>query len=114
MVFRFFQKMNFRIFAGVLFGCGLSGGVASATERSYFLAADELAWNYAPAGDVTSPEGKGSVDSDVWLKRGLNADAPIFRKVVYHEYTDASFKTPKRRAPEAEYLGLLGPIIRAE
>jgi len=92
----------------VLFGCGLAWGVAGAAEpaagspgatRSYFIAADEVPWNYAPAGDVTSPEGKGSVDSDVWLKRGMNSDPPIFHKAIFHEYTDATFKVPKRRGP---------------
>lgn len=115
--------MNFRILAAVLFYAGLAGGVASAAEpaagapgktRNYFIAADEVAWSYAPAGDVLSTGGKGSVDSDVWLKRGMNGDAPIFRKAVFHEYTDATFKELKRRAPESDYLGILGPIIRAE
>jgi len=114
--------MIFRLLAGLFLGGGLVCGVAHAEEaaaatgktRNYFIAADEIAWNYAPAGDVTSPGGKGTVDSDVWLKRGMNADPPIFRKAVYHEYADASFKQIKPRASESQYLGILGPIIRAE
>jgi FtsP/CotA-like multicopper oxidase with cupredoxin domain len=107
----------------VVFSCGVVGGIARAadaaaaspgTTRSYFIGADEVPWNYAPAGDVTSPEGRGSVDSDVWLKRGMNADPPIFHKAVFHEYTDATFKVQKPRGPGSEYLGILGPIIRAE
>ncbi len=36
------------------------------------------------------------------------------KKALYREYTDASFQTLKPRAAEDEYLGLLGPVIRAE
>src|SRR5262249_42959840 len=35
----------------------------------------------------------------------------MFGKVRYIEYTDASFSNPK---PQPEWLGILGPIIRAE
>ena len=56
----------------------------------------------------------GDADADVWLKRGLNGDPPVFRKAIFHEYTDGTFMTRKPRAPEWEHLGLLGPVIRAE
>src|SRR5581483_141406 len=82
--------------------------------RTYFIAADEVAWNYAPGGDVIARDAMDKVDSDVWLKRGLNGDPPIFRKAIFREYTDASFKQTKPRDAGAEYLGLLGPVIRAE
>ena len=81
--------------------------------RTYFLAVDEVQWNYAPKGDPLIgmvPEN----DTNVWLKRGPGGAPPIFRKSVYHEYTDATFKTLKPRPPEWEHLGLLGPVIRAE
>ncbi len=33
---------------------------------------------------------------------------------MYFEYTDDTFTTRKERSPEDEYLGYLGPVIRAE
>ena len=72
----------------------------------YYIAADEVIWNYAPRGrnltGTPSPENEG----------GLNATT--YRKAVYHEYTDATFNTLKVRPPEWEHLGILGPLIRAE
>jgi manganese oxidase len=83
--------------------------------RVYYIAADDTDWNYAPAGNVLAGMMPGDeADAKVWLERGLNREPPIFRKAVYHEYTDATFKTRKPRAPEWEHLGLLGPVIRAE
>jgi FtsP/CotA-like multicopper oxidase with cupredoxin domain len=83
--------------------------------RIYYLAAEDTMWNYAPAGNVLAGSMPDDAkDADVWLKRGLNNEPPVFRKAVYREYTDATFKTPKPRAPEWVHLGLLGPVIRAE
>ena len=112
-----------KIFAGLFFGFAFAASVALAADpaanppgrvRTYFIGADELPWNYAPAGDVLSTDAMSHVDSNVWMKRGINGDPPIFRKAVFREYTDATFRELKRRGPESEYLGLLGPIIRAE
>jgi len=86
---------------------------ASAKTRTYFIAADELPWNYAPDGDRVGNMGGGN-DADVWLKRGVDGVPPIFRKAVFHGYSDATFKTRLIREPGEEHLGLLGPIIRAE
>jgi FtsP/CotA-like multicopper oxidase with cupredoxin domain len=88
-------------------------GPPAGTTRTYFIAADEIAWNYAPAGDRLGNMGGGG-DADVWLKRGVAGEPPVFHKAVYREYTDGTFKTLKPRAPQWAHLGLLGPVIRAE
>ena len=38
----------------------------------------------------------------------------IYKKTVFHEYTDDSFTKLKPREPQWEHLGILGPMIRAE
>jgi FtsP/CotA-like multicopper oxidase with cupredoxin domain len=38
----------------------------------------------------------------------------VNKKAIYREYTDGSFSTLKARAPEEQYLGLLGPVLRGE
>lgn len=35
------------------------------------------------------------------------------RKAKFIEYTDATFTTIKERAPEDEYMGIMGPVLRA-
>jgi FtsP/CotA-like multicopper oxidase with cupredoxin domain len=83
--------------------------------RIYYIAADDTNWNYAPAGNVLAGSMPGdAADAQVWLKRGLDGEPPIFRKAVFHEYTDNTFKTRKPRTAEWEHLGILGPAIRAE
>jgi FtsP/CotA-like multicopper oxidase with cupredoxin domain len=88
---------------------------APGKTRTYFIAAEDTFWNYAPDGNVMAGSMPGGdADAAVWLKRGLNNEPPVFKKAVYREYTDATFKTRKPRTPEWEHLGLLGPAIRAE
>jgi manganese oxidase len=38
----------------------------------------------------------------------------VYRKVIYREYTDATFHTLKVRPLDQQYLGMLGPVIHAE
>jgi FtsP/CotA-like multicopper oxidase with cupredoxin domain len=97
----------------LLFVGSAAAASADGRTRVYFLGADEVAWNYAPGGDRLGAM-TGTADADVWLKRGAEGLPPIFRKAVYHEYTDATFTQRKPRPPEWEHLGLLGPVIRAE
>jgi len=74
--------------------------------RTYYIAADEVVWDYAPRGrNLTGTPGP---------EREEGVSTLQFRKAVYHEYTDATFSTLKPRSPEWEHLGILGPLIRAE
>jgi FtsP/CotA-like multicopper oxidase with cupredoxin domain len=74
--------------------------------RIYYIAADELMWNYAPRGlNMTGTPG---------AENEGKPRATTYRKAVYQEYTDATFTTLKPRPPEWEHLGILGPLIRAE
>ena len=85
----------------------------SGKTRTYYLGADEIAWNYAPDGDRLGNMG-GAGDADVWMKRGVDGGPPLFRKAAFREYADGTFQALKPRAPEWAHLGLLGPVIRAE
>ncbi len=72
----------------------------------YYIAADEVIWDYAP-------HGRNLVGLPGAEKEGPAAGTK-YRKAIYQEYTDATFKTLKPRPPEWEHLGILGPLIRAE
>lgn len=72
----------------------------------YYIAADEVIWDYAP-------HGRNLVGLPGSEKEGA-AGGTKYRKAIYQEYTDATFATLKPRPPQWEHLGILGPLIRAE
>jgi FtsP/CotA-like multicopper oxidase with cupredoxin domain len=73
-----------------------------ANTRHYYIAAEDVTWDYAPSGHNLL---NGNVLLQPWqLKRQ-------WPKSRFIEYTDDTFKTPK---PQPAWLGILGPVIRAE
>jgi FtsP/CotA-like multicopper oxidase with cupredoxin domain len=81
--------------------------------RVYYIAADEVEWNYAPAGNVLFDLQCCGEDAP-WLERGKDGRPPVFKKAVFREYTDETFAHLKPREPAWEHTGILGPVIRAE
>jgi len=87
---------------------------AGGVERTYYIAAEETEWDYAPLGiDMMTGE-KFAGTSAAYTQPGPNHIGRLYRKAIYREYTDATFATRKPRPKQDEYLGLLGPILRAE
>jgi FtsP/CotA-like multicopper oxidase with cupredoxin domain len=82
--------------------------------RIYFIAAVETEWNYAPAGidQMTGKPFEG--ETKIWTERMKDRIGTTYRKAVYREYTDETFRTEKKRPKEWEHLGIMGPLIRAE
>jgi hephaestin len=106
------------MFAVVTF---LVKSVAQATQpdsapkvRTYYVAADEVEWDYAPGGINKMMGMKFEGNSKVFTERGPHRIGTVYRKALYREYTDATFTKLKPRAPEWEHAGILGPILRAE
>lgn len=82
--------------------------------RTYYVAVDEINWDYMPKG-LDEMTGKPYDHmAMMWAEQGKNRIGKVYRKAVYREYTDSTFTTLKKRNPESEYLGLLGPLLRAE
>ncbi|WP_263357914.1 multicopper oxidase domain-containing protein [Acidicapsa ligni] len=79
--------------------------------RTYFIAADEVDWDYTPHGRNIAglPRVETTEDDNVGT-----LGHRVYRKAIYREYTDATFKTLKPRPAQWEHLGILGPLIRAE
>lgn len=76
-------------------------------ERTYYIAADEVTWNYAPAG------------RDLMLGRALPLLLPgqlgwAYQKLLYRRYSDATFRVLAVLPQQDRYLGSIGPIVRAE
>jgi manganese oxidase len=96
----------------VLAGCGAAS--RDQTVRTYYIAADEVTWNYAPNG-INEVSGKPFDDMErPYAIRSRHHIGSVYRKAVYREYTDATFTRLKVRPADQRYLGFLGPIIHAE
>jgi len=76
---------------------------SAGATRHYYIAAEDTTWDYAPSRNDL-------IHSDM-LPPNPRQTGTKWQKTRYVEYTDTSFSTPKEQAP---WLGLLGPIIRAE
>ncbi len=82
--------------------------------RTYYIAADEVDWDYAPGGVNKMMGMKFDGYSKVFVERGPHRIGSIYRKALYREYTDETFARLKPRPAEWESSGILGPILRAE
>jgi FtsP/CotA-like multicopper oxidase with cupredoxin domain len=78
--------------------------------HTYFIAADEVTWDYTPEGrGLTGTPHLEGADEDA-----SGSGPRRYRKAVFREYSDATFRNQKPRPAEWEHLGILGPLIRAE
>ena len=73
-----------------------------AATRHYYIAAEDVTWNYAPSGM--------NLLSAVPLPQPWSLKL-AWPKSRFIEYTDDTFTTKK---PQPDWLGILGPVIRAE
>ncbi len=81
--------------------------------RTYYIAAEETEWDYAPQGNVLQEPFCGDADD----LPGAMIPGRIgmrYKKAVYREYMDGTFQRLKVRPSEWRHLGMLGPLIRAE
>jgi hephaestin len=97
----------------VLFS-SLGFGQRAGKARDYYIAADEVDWDYAPGGVNKMMGMKFDGYSKVFTENGPHRIGTIYRKAIYREYTDNTFTHLKPRAAEWEHTGILGPILRAE
>nr|XP_020637515.1 ceruloplasmin [Pogona vitticeps] len=84
--------------------------------RQYYIAADEIIWNYAPSGinNFTGEKLIQDEDAKTFFEQGELRIGGSYKKVLYYEYVDETFTVQRTKLPGEEHLGLLGPIIRAE
>ncbi|XP_053407301.1 hephaestin-like isoform X2 [Mercenaria mercenaria] len=85
--------------------------------RRYYIAAVEIEWNYAPSGIdkiIGKPLTDDSAKSYLFTRRDRGFMGTVYKKAVYREFTDDTFKYEKKRGYREIHLGLLGPFIRAE
>lgn len=88
--------------------------VCAGKTRTYFIAADEVDWNYAPSGTNLITGEPFDATANVFVGAGRDRNGSVYKKSQYREYTDASFTTLKARPAKWQHLGILGPAIEAE
>lgn len=93
---------------------GRSDNARASETREYFIAVDEVNWDYAPLGNNNITGLPFGADENVFVQQGPQRIGKVYRKALYREYTDSTFTTLVTRPPEWEHLGTLGPVIRAE
>ena len=97
---------------GVGFFAQAGGGAG--TVRTYYIAADEVVWEYASSG-MNRMTGQPYRDHELmFAEAGPHHIGRIAKKAIYREYTDSTFTQLVERPAEWEHLGILGPLIRAE
>ena len=98
---------------GALWGNTLAAS-AHGTVRQYYIAADEVDWDYMPTGKDQMMGMAPMGYARFFATRGPHLIGKVYRKAVYREYTDATFNHLKPRPADQAYLGIFGPIIHAE
>jgi len=82
--------------------------------RTYYIAADEVKWDYAPTG-INQFTGKPFDDHDkLYIENTKDRIGKVYLKAQYREYTDDTFSTLKPIPDRWKHLGILGPVIHAE
>lgn len=91
--------------AALLLGAMETAAMDQGKTRYYYIAAEDVAWDFAPSNQDLVRCPAGCPLPERWT------NSHVFAKTRYVEYTDASFMDVK---PQPDWLGILGPIIRAE
>ena len=93
-----------------------NAGVSAATgvTRTYYIGATQVTWNYAPSGRDEITGKPFDEAANTFVKSGPGRIGSSYLKCVYRGYADGGFTRLVSRPAAEAYLGLLGPVIRAE
>lgn len=89
-------------------------GAGDGQHRTHYIAADEVDWDYAPAGENRLTGEAFGEEENVFVGEAPDRIGRVYTKSVFRAYTDDSFTTLEERPAEWEHLGLLGPVVHAE
>lgn len=91
-----------------------AAGGSPGKTRTYYIAAEDVVWDYAPSGSNRVTGGPFEGYAALAMNASPTGLGRVYKKTVFREYTDDTFRTLTARPPEWEHLGILGPLIRAE
>uniref|UniRef100_A0A3P9KBJ3 ferroxidase n=1 Tax=Oryzias latipes TaxID=8090 RepID=A0A3P9KBJ3_ORYLA len=102
---------RFAIRTALLFCC--TAMCVSSMRREYFLRIEEVTWNYAPSGMnlIQNQTLQEDEEAAVFLKKGPQRIGSTYKKAVYKQYSDATYRT---EVVKPNWLGYLGPVLMAE
>jgi manganese oxidase len=95
-------------------GGSLTALAKAPQTRLYYIAADEVDWDFAPTGSNQITGEAFTDEQNVFVQNGPDRIGHVYVKAHYQEYTDDTFTTLKPIPPEWQHLGILGPVIHAE
>lgn len=101
--------------AVLISGCSVLQAVTPGQTRTYFIAAEDVDWNYAPSFPINKMNGQAFSDKQKTFVACNHNDriGSTYKKARFVEYTDQTFSRKKVRKAEWKHLGILGPLIRA-
>src|SRR3954464_11698091 len=73
---------------------------ATGRVRTYYVAAEEVEWDYAPLGKDMETGKAFEGTAGAYTQPGPHRIGHVYRKALYREYTDATFATRKPRRPQ--------------
>ncbi|XP_076857602.1 coagulation factor V [Brachyhypopomus gauderio] len=79
-------------------------------EWTYYIAAEEIIWDYAP----NMPDNMDRDFRATFLKQSSERIGKQYKKAVFTQYKDESFKERAEHKQRKKELGILGPVIRAQ
>uniref|UniRef100_A0A2K5PWH2 Hephaestin n=2 Tax=Cebus imitator TaxID=2715852 RepID=A0A2K5PWH2_CEBIM len=85
--------------------------------RIYYIMAEEVEWDYCPDRSWELEwHNQSEKDSygHIFLSNKDGLLGSRYKKAVFREYTDGTFRIPRPRTGPEEHLGILGPLIKAE
>ncbi|XP_072849696.2 ferroxidase HEPHL1 isoform X1 [Pogona vitticeps] len=95
----------------------LDDGRRYGTIRTYYVAAEEVEWDYAPHPSQRQEKvetiSKEESYGHVFLSQGEDLIGSKYKKVVYREYQSGEFTEHKKRTTKEQHLQILGPLIHA-
>lgn len=98
--------------AAALAAISMATQAAAGQVRDYYIAAEEVRWDYAPHGRDLMMGTDYTEDQKVFVEAGPGRIGSVYTKIRYIGYTDGTFTTKAEVTDPS--LGILGPVIRAE
>ncbi|XP_041931092.1 coagulation factor VIII [Alosa sapidissima] len=86
---------------------GLNPRSSQPKYRSYYIAAEEVMWDYG----ITKPH---QLIRPKEMRRGYRKYFPAYKKVVFRAYQNKDFLEPVKQGELDEHLGIMGPVLKAE
>ncbi|XP_044767615.1 hephaestin isoform X5 [Neomonachus schauinslandi] len=85
--------------------------------RIYYIMAEEVEWDYCPDRSWELEWHNQSEEDSyghIFLSNQNGLLGSRYKKAVFREYIDGTFKIPRPRTGPEEHLGILGPLLRGE